>query len=160
MESIEVKEKAMKGKKELIEELKKFKSELEEIPKNGGIESLIRFFQVVSSLQDTSIIEFAKERRKFGLQKSMLERLNREIVRNGRCPHFGVNRSYPGEKISEDKIFLGCINGLSIHSVSWWKSHPEPNQKTLEHLNKQANFLLSRDKEELIRRTSDLLNTF
>lgn len=73
----------------------------------GEISDLIKAFGEVNWGQYTLLIE-------------ALEELQQHFINAGR-DRYGWNRTNPGEKVTEDRVFLGNICGLFTHSVSYWK---------------------------------------
>jgi len=113
-------------------------AEIRKIEKmENKVESIVRLFQIISPYQDAGgfiqdIINLKKQNQggKFSSQIRALQILQMHIENAGRDKN-GYNRTVKGERVTEEKVFLGDVRrGLSINAAAYWlreKSNLEKN---------------------------------
>lgn len=90
------------------------------------IEAIVRLFQVISPIQDTGgfsqeIFDLKKHNRnfKFNAKVKALEALQKHFYNSGRS-EYGINRTTKGEDVTNEKVFLGDVNGLWTQTAAYW----------------------------------------
>jgi len=118
---------------------------LEEASKtNDPLTEIVSFFDVISKWHDRGLkdVIMAFEVVNYGQYDEVLENLrtlDAHFSNAGRC-QFGWNRTKRGERVTADRVFLGGINGLFTHPVSFWKQGKDEKKggwgfRNMEHLN-------------------------
>jgi hypothetical protein len=133
----------------LVPELKELSNELQRLQRaseSDPLYAIVPFFDQVSRWHDRSgeILELIKDFKSvnWGQYTPLIEELDVLQIRfvNAGRDRYGWNRTYPGERVTEDRVFLGDIYGLFTHPVSYWKQKRDKKKggwgfSGMEHLN-------------------------
>lgn len=155
--------------KKLMPELREFANVIYRASRLESLDGIVTFFDQVSVWHDrsdeiSSIIEKFK-RANYGQQYNQiienLSTLEAHFYNAGR-EQFGWNRTMSGEKVTEEKVYLGNIFGLFTHPVSFWKRKKDEKKggwgfPNMEHLN--AYDVVSRQARGFINSHVDSMTT-
>ncbi|PIP87415.1 hypothetical protein COW81_00505 [Candidatus Campbellbacteria bacterium CG22_combo_CG10-13_8_21_14_all_36_13] len=84
------------------------------------LSGLVAFFNAVSSWHDDRKLDLANYGDESPLAKK-LSRLSSLISQSGRH-EFGMNRTKPGQVVTDDDVWLGNIDGLFTKTISFWRT--------------------------------------
>lgn len=112
---------ALPAIRQLADELNGIANRLNSGRSNSLIE-IVRFFQAVSTIQDTHIVPLAADELDrlggFPSTVQLLQDLNLHIFNGGRRD-YGMNRTRPGQVVTSADVFLGNINGYWTKPIAY-----------------------------------------
>jgi hypothetical protein len=102
----------------LLEGYQKLKQVESELHKEHAFKVLVDFFNATSTMHDSLpiIIEALKNNKKASVA---LGAFQAELKKGGRDP-YGINRTEKGERVTNDKVYLGDIYGLHTLNITKW----------------------------------------
>lgn len=112
--------------RELMPQLTELKHELQKLRHGEGIDQIVPFFNLVSPWHDRRLlVPIRREIEAFDLWSygEIVEDLDALTVhfRQAGRDSCGMNRTEPGQTVTEDNVFLGDIYGLFTNPVSFWR---------------------------------------
>lgn len=114
----------------LMGELNQLSSSLAKITTiDDKLSAIVMFFDTVSKWHDRSgelsalIAEFEQSNFR-GQYNEVLEKLRvlRQHIQNAGRSTYGWNRTIPGQRVTDEHVFLGNVFGLFTLTVSYWKT--------------------------------------